>query len=56
MAKVVEEVIVIKLSKLVKQEAELAEGSLASKETVAALEQVVEELVGEGIIVEVEMA
>lgn len=56
MAKVFEEVIVIKLSKLVKKDAEPEAGSLASEETVAALEQVVEQLVDDGVIVEVELA
>lgn len=56
MAKVFEEVIVIKLSKLIKNDIEPINGSLASAETVGALEQVVEELVGEGVIVEVELA
>jgi hypothetical protein len=56
MAKVYEEVIVIKLSKLVKSDVEPSAGTLATKETVAALEQVVEELVESGIVVEVELA
>lgn len=56
MAKVYEEVIVIKLSKLVKNDSDPAPGTLVTKETVAALEQVVEELVEGGILVEVELA
>jgi hypothetical protein len=54
MAKVVEEVIVIKLSKLVKH----TDGvdAIASDETVLALEQVAQELVGAGVIVEAEKA
>lgn len=56
MAKVYEEVIVIKLSKLIKNEADPSPGTIATKETVAALEQVVEELVERGIVVEVELA
>jgi len=53
MAKIVEEMIVVKLSKLVKT-GDVADSKLASDETVAALEQVVQELVGDNIIVEVE--
>lgn len=54
MAKIHEEVVVIKLSKLVKNSGD--EVALAGDEIVAALEQVVQELVGDGIIVEVEKA
>lgn len=53
MAKIVEELIVVKLSKLVKNEQD-SDIKLASNDTVAALEQVVQELVGDNIIVEVE--
>lgn len=56
MAKVYEEVVVIKLSKLVKNDSELAPGSLATDDVVAALNQVADELVGDGIVVEVEVA
>lgn len=56
MAKVYEEVIVIKLSKLVKNGEDPVSGSIVTKETVAALEQVVEELVERGTVVEVELA
>ena len=53
MAQIVEENIVIKVSKLVKNgNAE----NLVSEETVLALEQVAQELLGEGVIVEVEKA
>lgn len=55
MAKIQEEVIVIKLSKLVKDGAETT-GSLADSAVVQSLEEVVQELVGSGIIVEVEKA
>ena len=54
MAKIHEEVVVIKLSKLVKESSDSP--SLASAETVAALEQVAQELVGDGVIVEIERA
>lgn len=55
MAKIREEVVVIKLSKLVKNSGDDSI-SLAGDEIVIALEQVVQELVGDGIIVEVEKA
>jgi len=51
MARVVEDVLVLKLSKLVKDDA--IEDSIITEEIYAALEQVAAELVGEGIIVEV---
>ena len=54
MAKIHEEIVVIKLSKLVKESSDGV--SLASAETVAALEQVAQELVGDGVIVEIERA
>ncbi len=56
MAKIYEEVVVIKLSKLVKNENDIEQGSLASDDVVTALEQVAQELVGDGAIVEVERA
>ena len=52
MAKVHQEVLIIKLSKLVKKTEEV--DGLASEEIVSALEQVTQELVGESVIVEVE--
>lgn len=55
MAKIHEEVLVIKLSKLVKEQ-ESEHASLASEDVVVALEQVAQELVGGGVIVEVERA
>jgi hypothetical protein len=54
MAKVVEEVIVIKLSKLVKDTD--AGAPIASSDTIEALQSVAEELVGAGVIVEAEKA
>ena len=56
MAKIYEEVIVIKLSKLVKEGTDVTQGTLATIETVTALEQVTQELVGEGVIVEAQLA
>jgi hypothetical protein len=50
MARVVEDVLVLKLSKLVKDDAE--DESIITEEIHAALEQVTQELVGDGIIVE----
>ena len=54
MAKIIEEIVVIKLSKLVKDSDAGAE--IVSDDTVSALQSVVEELTGAGIIVEVERA
>jgi len=54
MAKVQEQVIVIKVSKLVKNND--AEMDLISDEVVGSLEEVVSQLVGDGCIVEAEKA
>jgi len=54
MAKIHEEVVVIKLSKLVKDSDNPA--PIATAEVVTALGQVAEELAGSGVIVEVESA
>lgn len=51
MAKIVEDVVVIKFSKIVKDN-EKENSEIASPETLAALEQVAQELAGEGIVVE----
>ena len=51
MAKIVEDVVIIKFSKLVKDSE--ANTGLASPEIEQALEQVAQELVGESVIVEV---
>lgn len=51
MAKIIEDVVIIKFSKLVKDNG--SETSLASEEVQAALEQVAQELVGDSVIVEV---
>lgn len=51
MAKIVEEVVVVKFSKLVK-DSEADKTELASNEVLAALEQVAQELAGDGIVVE----
>jgi hypothetical protein len=53
MAKIHEELIVIKLSKLVKDSNHLAPGALATADVAASLEAVVQELVGSDVIVEV---
>jgi len=53
MAQILEENIVIKVSKLVKTN---TNESLVSEEVVQALESVAEELLGAGVIVEVEKA
>ena len=52
MAKIVEDVIVIKLSKIVK-DSDPTEAGIASPEVQTALEQVVQELVGNSVVVEV---
>lgn len=52
MAKIIEDVVVIKFSKLVKENQ--SDVSLANSEIEAALEQVAQELVGDGVVVEVE--
>jgi hypothetical protein len=54
MAKIHEEVVIIKLSKLVKDSD--AAAPIATAEIVAALGQIAEELAGAGVIVEVESA
>jgi hypothetical protein len=54
MAKIIEEIVVIKLSKLVKDSD--AGTEIASDDIVAALQSVAEELTGSGVIVEVERA
>lgn len=52
MAKIVEDVVVIKFSKLVKDDAK--DAAIAGAEVQSALEQVAQELVGDGVVVEVE--
>lgn len=53
MAKIYEESIVIKLSKLVKNDQQVE--SMTNDEILAALEQVVQELVGDSIVVEIDV-
>lgn len=53
MAKIHEEVILIKLSKLTK-DGDVNTSPIISEDIQAALEQVTQELVGEGVIVEVQ--
>lgn len=55
MAKIVEEVLVVKVSKIVKDNAE-DQNSILTEEIQSALEQVAQELVGENLLVEVEKA
>lgn len=55
MAQIIEDVIVIKFSKLIKN-GESESSAIAGSEIQSALEQVAQELVGESIIVEVERA
>ena len=51
MAKIVEDVLVIKFSKIVKDSEE--GGSIAGPDVQAALEQVAQELIGDSVVVEV---
>ena len=55
MAQIIEDVIVIKFSKLVKSD-ESEVSAIAGADIQTALEQVAQELVGESVIVEVERA
>lgn len=55
MAKIVEDVLVIKFSRIVKN-GDSDPAPALSADTAKALEQVAQELVGEGVVVEVEMA
>jgi hypothetical protein len=52
MAKIVEDILIIKFSKIVK-DSESAGSNIASNDIQAALEQVAQELVGDAIVVEV---
>ena len=56
MAKIHEEVIVIKISKLVKDSDATDAADIANADIIAALGSVAEELLGSGVIVEVERA
>ena len=55
MAKIHEEVVVIKLSKLIKEKDQVA-GPVATNDICEALQSVAEELLGSGVVVEVERA
>jgi hypothetical protein len=55
MAKIQSQSVVITLNKLVKDSDPDFDQSLASEEMVAAVEQIAQELVGEGIVVEVQV-
>lgn len=54
MAKIQEEIVVIKFSQLVKND--VATAPRVTEEVMAALTQVAEELVGAGVVVEIEQA
>ena len=56
MAKIHEEVVVIKLSKLVKEKNDGEQVLLATTDLCEALQSVVEELMGSGVVAEVERA
>lgn len=51
MAKIVEDIVIIKFSKIVK-DSDNGDAGIASAEITAALEQVAQELVGDSVIVE----
>lgn len=53
MAKIIEDVVVIKFSKIIK-DSETDIVSIAGTDIQAALEQVAQELVGDGVVVEIE--
>lgn len=55
MAKIVEDIVVIKFSKIIK-DSEDSHTKIATQDVQQALEQVAQELVGETIVVEVERA
>ena len=54
MAKIHEEIIVIKLSKIVKDHDPVESSNIASQEVITALTAVSEELVGPGVVVEID--
>jgi hypothetical protein len=54
MAKIHEESIVIKFSKMVKDSDPVGPGTIASQEVITALTAVSEELVGPGVVVEID--
>jgi hypothetical protein len=57
MAKIIEEIVLIKFSKIVKDnDAETTEANITNSEIISALEQVSQELVGDSVVVEVERA
>lgn len=55
MAKIHEETIIIKFSKVVKDHDPVGTGTIGTEEVVTALTAVSEELVGAGVVVEVEL-
>lgn len=55
MAKLIEDVLVLKFSKIVRDNTADPEGAI-SNEMIAALEQVAQELVGQSVVVEIERA
>jgi hypothetical protein len=56
MAKIHEETIVIKFSKVVKDHDPVGIGTISTEEVVLALTAVSEELVGAGVVVEIELS
>lgn len=56
MAKIHEEIVLIKLSKLIKDDQQCNNGTVATDDIVAALQSVAQELVGDSALVEADRA
>jgi hypothetical protein len=54
MAKIIEDIVVIKFSKIIKDHDKEDSARIAGKDVEQAIEQVAQELVGDGIVVEVQ--
>jgi hypothetical protein len=54
MAKIVEEIVILRVSKLLKNKEDTSDVLLADNEFLSSLEQVATELLGDGITVEIE--
>ena len=54
MAKIVEEIVIVRVSKLLKNKEDTSDVLLADNEFLSSLEQVATELLGDGITVEIE--
>lgn len=56
MAKIHEEILIIKVSSLIREDQDAAQGTLITSENIAALEQIVQELAPAGAVVEIDQA